>query len=64
MVQGDVIGWHIESWKKNAVTVLQASLADGRLSEGAKELVNELGRRGFHEYRPLLGGGQPPPMNT
>jgi hypothetical protein len=57
IVQGDVIGWGIESWKRHAVPILQSALANAGTTTRARALVNELGRRGFHEYRNLLEGG-------
>lgn len=60
MVQGDNIGWGIESWKRDAVLVLRATLANAETAEAARRLVNELGRRGFHEYRALLGDDSVP----
>ena len=55
MVHGDDIHWSIESWKRHAELVLRAALARAETAADARTLVNELGRRGFHEYRILLG---------
>jgi hypothetical protein len=37
--------------------ILRSALATNETAEDARRLVNELGRRGFHEYRTLLGDG-------
>jgi hypothetical protein len=59
LVQSDNILWSIDSWKKNAWIVLSSAFANASSNGRARELVNELGRRGFQEYRSLLGGGNP-----
>jgi hypothetical protein len=61
MVRDDAVGWHIESWKQNAKIVLRVALADLVAKDLATKLVNELGRRGFHDYGGLLAASDGPP---
>ena len=58
MIRGDTIGWHIESWKKHAITILRIGLADGGVANAARALIQDLGRRGFQDYRSLLSGDE------
>ena len=55
LVRGDSVGWSIDSWKRHAEFILRLGLANPETEAAARALINELGRRGFHEYRSLLG---------
>jgi hypothetical protein len=55
MVRGDREGWHIHSWIESAQSILRTAIeASGDAERVARDLVNFLGRRGFHEFGNLL----------
>ena len=58
LIQGDRIGWDIGSWKQHAMNILRITIGNDGTSAQARALVNELGRRGFHEFRSLLDGDE------
>ncbi len=55
LVMGDVEGWRIPSWKKEAKKILQIAMsAKGDACELAKQVIDALGRRGYLEFGELL----------
>ncbi len=56
MVDGDREGWRILGWREHARTILSAALSNGQeeAQSSARDIINGLGERGFHEFRDLL----------
>ncbi len=56
IVQRDKEGWAVRGWGDAARTVLAAALSSAESHESAYDLVNELGARGYLEFRDLVSG--------
>ncbi len=56
MVDGDREGWRILGWREHARTILSAALSSDQeeAQSSARDIINGLGERGFHEFRDLL----------
>ncbi len=56
MVEGDVEGWRIRSWREHVRTILDTARQnpDMETRQAAVDLVHRLGARGYFEFRDLL----------
>ncbi len=56
LVNGDRMGWNITLWREDIARALEAVLRSESEEAGRVEveLINELGRRGFHDFRQVL----------
>ena len=58
MVQVDRIGSHVYGWKDELADLLGRAMSahESAVVTGATAVINDLGRRGIHDFRGLLGG--------
>lgn len=56
MVEGDVEGWRLRSWREQIRTILATAIqsGDAEARQVAVDLVHRLGARGYFEFRDLL----------
>jgi len=56
MIEGDTKGWSVRGWQEKAKEILRAARksGDSEAREGAEELVNLLGSRGYFDFGELL----------
>ncbi|MEW6542563.1 MAG: hypothetical protein AB1411_03015 [Nitrospirota bacterium] len=59
MIEGDLKGWEIHGWRNELRAILSTVIRSTRPNalQGAVELVNRLGAKGFLEFRDLLPSG-------
>lgn len=59
MIEGDLEGWEITSWRQELRAILSTIIRDGDTiaSHKATDVVHRLGAKGYLEFRDLLSPG-------
>lgn len=65
LVRNDARGWNVQGWKDELRSILEKALSsDLESSAEARNLLHELGARGFTDFRPLADKPVPPEQKT